>query len=119
MLSLGSRQHRPKGLVQTYPDFVVEQKQQLEETEQIVRENLKRAQKFQKAYYDTKSHGQRFHVGDRVWYRNRTKTRQKKCFKPWCGPWKILKALSDVTYRIEEEECEENVVRGRWSTSVI
>ena len=29
----------------TYPDYVVEQKQQLEETEQIVRENLKRAQR--------------------------------------------------------------------------
>ena len=92
-----------QGLVQTYPDFVVEQKQQLEETEQIG-ENLKRAQKLRKAYYDTKRHGQRFRVGDRVWYRNRTRTRRKKFLKPWCGPWKVLKALSDVTYRIEEEE---------------
>ena len=46
-----------EGSAQTYPDYVVEQKQQLEETEQIVRENLKRAQKSQKAYYDTKCHG--------------------------------------------------------------
>ena len=92
-----------QGLVQTYPDFVIEQKQQLEETEQIVRENLKRAQKLEKTYYDTKRHGQRFCVGDRVWYRNPTRTRQKKFLKPWCGPWKVLKALSDVTYRIEEE----------------
>ena len=38
-----------QGSAQTYPNYVVEQKQQLEETEQIVRENLKRAQKFQKA----------------------------------------------------------------------
>ena len=22
---------------------------------------------------------------------------------PWCGPWKVVKALSDVTYRIDEE----------------
>ena len=35
-----------QGSEQTYPDYVVEQKQQLEETEQIVRENLKQAQKF-------------------------------------------------------------------------
>ena len=62
-----------KGSAWPYPDYVVEQKQQLDETEQIVRENLKRAQKLQKAYYDTKRHGQRFHVGDRVWYRNRTR----------------------------------------------
>ena len=92
-----------QGSARTYPDYVVEQKQQLEETEQVVRENLKRAQKLQKAYYDTKCHGQRFHVGDRVWYKNRTRTRRKKFLKPWCGPWKVLKALSDVTYRIEEE----------------
>ena len=100
---LGLETTPSQGVVQTYPDFVVEQKQQLEETEQIVRENLKRAQKLQKAYYDTKSHGQPFRVGDRVWYRNRTRTRRKKFIKPWCGPWKVLKALSDVTYRIEKE----------------
>ena len=92
-----------QGSARTYPNYVVEQKQQLEETEQIVRENLKRAQRSQKAYYDTKCHGQRFRVGDRVWYRNRTRTRRKKFLKPWCGPWKVVKALSDVTYRIEEE----------------
>ena len=92
-----------QGSAQTFPDYVVEQKQQLEETVQIVREKLKRAQKLQKAYHDTKSHGQRFRVGDRVWYRNRTRTRRKKFLKPWCGPWKVLEALSDVTYRIEEE----------------
>ena len=68
-----------------------------------MRENLKRAQKLQKAYYDTKGHGQRFRTGHRVWYRNRFRTRWKKFLKPWCGPWKVLKALSDATYRFEEE----------------
>ena len=93
----------PQRGVQSYPDYVVQQKKQLEETEHLVRENLKRAQKTQKAYYDTRCHGQRFHVGDRVWYPNRARTGRKKFIKPWCGPWKIVKALSDVTYRIEEE----------------
>ena len=73
------------------------------ETEQLATENLQRAQKSQKAYYDTKCHGQRFQVGDRVWYRNRAKAERKKFLKPWCGPWKVVKVLSDVTYRIEEE----------------
>ena len=56
-----------QGSTQAYPDYVVHQKQHLEETEQILRENLKRAQKFQKAYYDTKRQGtgQQFRVGDR------------------------------------------------------
>ena len=35
-----------QGSAQTYPGYGVEQKQQLEETEQIGRENLKQAQKF-------------------------------------------------------------------------
>ncbi|KAJ7371955.1 hypothetical protein OS493_022056 [Desmophyllum pertusum] len=35
--------------------------------------------------------------------RNRTRVRRKKFLKPWCGPWRVIKALSDVTYRIEEE----------------
>ena len=98
---------------QSYPDYVVQQKKQLEETEHIVRENLKRAQKTQKAYYDTKCHGQRFHVGDRVWYRNRARSRRNKFLKPWCGPWKIVKALTDVTYRIEEERRKVGERRNR------
>ena len=58
----------PLRVGQSYPDYVVQQNKQLEETEHIVRENLKRAQKTQKAYYETKCHGQQFHVGDQVWY---------------------------------------------------
>ena len=102
-----------QGSTQTCSDYVVQQKQQLKETEQIVRENLKRAQKSQKAYYDTKCHGQRFRVGDRVWYRNRTRMRRNKFLKPWCGPWKVVKALSDVTYRIEEERRQPEKRRRR------
>ena len=49
---------------QSYPDYVVQQKKQLEETEHLVRENLRQAQKTQKAYYNTRRHGQRFHAGD-------------------------------------------------------
>ena len=40
------------GSVKTYPEYVVQQKLQVEVTEQLVRENFKRAQKSQKAYYD-------------------------------------------------------------------
>jgi len=38
-----------------------------------------------------------------VWYRNRARAGRKKFLKPWCGPWEVVKVLSDVTYRIEEE----------------
>lgn len=44
---------------QSYPDYVIQQKKQLEVTEHILRE----AQKTQKAYYDTICHGQWFREG--------------------------------------------------------
>ena len=75
----------------------------MEETEQLARENLKQALKFQKAYYDTKCHGQRFRVGNRVWHKNQARTRRRKFLKLWCGHWRVVKALSDVTYRTEKE----------------
>ena len=87
----------------TYPEYVAQQKRQIEATKLLVRQNLPRAQSKQKSYYDAKCRGQRYQVGDRVWYRNRTRKARKKFMKRWCGPWKVVKALSEVTYRIEEE----------------
>ena len=87
----------------TYPEYVIRQKEQIEQTERLVRENRRRAQVKQKTYYDTKSFGRRYQEGDRVWYRNRLRKARKKFMKRWCGPWRIVKALSDVKYRIEEE----------------
>lgn len=104
---------------QTYPNFVVQQKHQLEETEQLTRENHKQALKFQKSYYDTKCHGEHFRVGSWVWYKNRSRTRRRKFLKFWCGPWRVVKALSDVIALRRRGGSKENVVRGRWSTSII
>ena len=86
----------------TYPEYVIHQKKQIEQTERLVRENLRRAQVKQKTY-DSKSVGRLYQEGDRVWYRNRLRNARKKFIKRWCGPWRIVKALFDVTYRIEEE----------------
>ena len=68
--------------------------------------------------YGTKGNGQWFQVGERVWYRNRARALRKIFLSPWCGPWEVVKVLSDVTYRIEEEiENLEVVIKGGWSTS--
>ena len=56
-----------------------------------------------KTYYDTKCHGQQFQVRGRVWYRNRARVGKNNFLKPWCGPWKVVNVLYDVTYRIGEE----------------
>ena len=31
------------------------------------------------------------------------KQSKEEVMKRWCGPWRVVKALSEVTYRIEEE----------------
>ena len=102
----------PQGSVQKYPKYVVLQKQQLKETEQLARQNLKPVQKFQKLITNNKCHGQRILVGDRVWYKNRAITRRRKFLKPWCGPWRVVKALSDVTHCIEEEARKMSLEEG-------
>jgi len=57
------------GSGKTYSEYVVQQKLQEEETEQLVQKNLKQAQKYQKAYCDTKCYGQQFCAGDWLRYR--------------------------------------------------
>ena len=97
----------------TYPQYVAQQKEQIEATELLARENLHRAQSKQKSYYNAKCHGQRYQVGDRVSYRNRTRKARKKFMKHWCGPWRVVKAMSEVTYRIEEENRKPGKCRQR------
>ena len=94
----------PEG-TQDYPTYVAKLKQQMVETEAVVRDNLKAAQKKQKDHYDVHSHGEPFKEGDRVWYYQKAVPRgkTKKLWRPWQGPWRIVKVLSDVTYRIQTE----------------
>ena len=98
----------------------VQQKQQLEETEQLATENLKRAQKFQKVSSDTKWHGQRFRVRDRVWYKNRTRREEENSSTPgvvFGGLWRPCLMLPIALRR--RGGSQENIVSGRWPTSII
>ena len=61
-------------------------------------------------YYDTKCHGQRFRRLSLV-----TKPGPGGRFlKPWCGLWKVVKALSDGTYRIEKDRGKAGERRRGW-----
>ena len=39
--------------------------------------------------------------------------RSWKFLKPWCGPWRVMRALSGVTYRIDEERRKQGKRRQR------
>jgi len=55
----------------------------------------------QKEIYDKKVHGEAFKEGDLVWVHISVwQGTSWKLHKPWSEPFKVIKKLSDVTYRI-------------------
>ena len=59
-------------------------------------------QEHQKQLYDRKVHGKPYEIGDMVWLHSPVVPRgtSRKLFHPWSGPHKVVKRLSDITYRI-------------------
>ena len=59
--------------------------------------------KRQKEFYDRRVHGQPYVDGDLVWLHSPVVPRGKfkKFHHPWTGPYKVIKQLSDVNYRIQ------------------
>ena len=68
-----------------------------------VRENLRTGHKQQKEFYDQRVHGEPYKEGDLVWLHSPVVPRgkSKKFHHPWTGPFKVIKCLSEVTYRIQ------------------
>ena len=71
---------------------------------ELARQNLKTAAARQKEIYDTKVHGKPYEVSDLVWLCNPAipKGQAKKLFCPWVGPFRILKQLGKMVYRIQD-----------------
>ena len=70
----------------------------------LVREQLATTHQRQKAMYDQKIHGKPHDQGALVWLHVPFKGRRgsRKLYHPWTGPYKIVKQLSEVTYRIQK-----------------
>lgn len=78
-------------------------RQKLESAFQSARKNLRSAHRRQKVGYDRWAKERQYQVGDYVWWYDH-KTRKGRCQKlnrPWVGPWKIVKKVGDVVYRIQ------------------
>ena len=84
-------------------DFVSQQGRIMQEAYCQVQSRMGLQQDRQKELYDRKRHGKPFSVGDLVMLYTSVVPRGycKKLHRPWSGPFKILKKLSDVTYRIQ------------------
>ena len=57
-----------------------------------------------KDLYDTRIYGHLFVKGDLVWLHTPAvpKGHSKKLHRPWKGPYRILKCLTNITYRIQD-----------------
>ena len=75
------------------------------------RQNLGLAQKRQKDFYDRKTQGQRYRIGNKVWlHMPPTAKDVPKFYKPWTGPWQVLRRMSDVVYQIKDLNSERKKV---------
>ncbi|XP_041461736.1 uncharacterized protein LOC121413039 [Lytechinus variegatus] len=88
----------------SYPEFTEQLQDRMNYTHQLTRERLRVNTDRNKRTYDTHKAGEGHQQGDAVWLH--TKRRKKgispKLQRSWTGPFFVIDALSDVTYRIQE-----------------
>jgi len=105
-LCLPSDLHQPDSslpLPQHHSDYASQLKSRLMQAFQSARETLKVSQRSQKGYYDCWAQAKAYQVGDRVLWLDK-QTRRGRCMelnRPWTGPWKVIKRLNGVVYRIK------------------
>ena len=87
----------------TPPDYVQQLDAKLERTFESARKHIKRAGENQAKGYDKTRHMHSYNTGDAVWLFDptRQKNRSPKLQQRWKGPCKVLKKITDVTYRIQ------------------
>ena len=70
----------------------------------LVRKHTGLQHQRQKVFYDKKVHGKPYKPGDLVWLHSPVPPRGAswKLYHPWTGPFKVVKKLSEVTYRIQQ-----------------
>ena len=79
---------------------------QLAEVFALVTSRLATQHQRQKEFYNQKVHGQLYAPRDLVWLHSPVIRRgqSRKLHHPWIKPYKIIKRLSEVTYRIQKVE---------------
>jgi hypothetical protein len=94
-------QQTPKN--NSHTEYATELKKRLSKAFECSRETLESSHRTQKHYYDRWARGNVYKEGDLVMWKDQ-KTRNGRCMKlnkPWTGPWKVIKRLGEVVYRIK------------------
>lgn len=91
-----------------YPSLVKRQQEILKGMYGQVGENLPGNLHHQRDVYNARCKGNAkpYQVGDLVWLEGKPFPRwvHEKFYRPWSGPWQVVKVKSDVTYRIRCKE---------------
>ena len=88
---------------QSPSEYASSLRKQLEGEYSRVRDKTGHQQKRQKVFYDTKVHGAPYEPGDLVFLHSPAVPRgqAKKLLRPWLGPFRIVRRLSESTYGIQ------------------
>ncbi len=78
----------------------------LDKSYENVRNHMGLQQRRQKTLYDRRIHGAPFRLDDQVWLHSPAvpKGCAKKLHRPWQGPYRIVKVLSEVLFRIQRKD---------------
>lgn len=88
----------------TKQDYTTELRQRMINVHATVRDNIVKASDRMKTRYDRRSNSIGFKEGDLVWLYNpkRRKGKSPKLQQSWEGPYKVIKQINDVVYRIQQ-----------------
>ena len=99
-------------------EYAIALQKRLRTAYDLVRKQLSDTHIRQKQFYDQKVHGKPYKPGDLVWLHSAVarKGRRQKLNHQWTGPFKIVKKLSDATYRIQNTlvRTQRKVVHFDW-----
>ena len=97
--------YRPiEHLFQSYGEYAKLLQHRLQRAFDLVKQHITTEHLHQKELYDQKIYGKPYTMGDLVWLHSPV-PRRDSCHKlhyPWTGPSKVLKRLSDTTYRTQK-----------------
>jgi len=85
-------------------DYAEDLRRRLQTIHYGVRNKIKMESDRMKARYDLRVNGRTFVEGEQVWLYNptRKKGRSPKLLNNWEGPYKIIKKINDLVYRIQK-----------------
>ena len=103
----------PEPAIQSPSEYAKVLHKQMTEAFALIRSKLATQHERQKDFYNHKVHGKPYAPGNLVWLHSPVigKGKSRKLHHPWTGPYKVIKKLSDVTYRVQKlQGCKQRKV---------